>query len=108
MAARCVRASAVDGVDGCCDGDARGVTATCRGTVQLYNRLVKRGKYTEDEARLVMQQLFSAVAYMHKLGIIHRDLKPENILLLSDDDDTTVKICGEARRAPIFVAAILH
>jgi serine/threonine protein kinase len=30
-----------------------------------------------------MQQLLSAVAYIHMNRIIHRDLKPENIMMIS-------------------------
>ena len=28
-----------------------------------------------------MQELLSAIEYMHSHGVMHRDLKPENILL---------------------------
>lgn len=47
---------------------------------ELFNRIVGRARYTEAEARLVMQPLLEAVAYLHRLGIVHRDIKPENIL----------------------------
>lgn len=47
---------------------------------ELFNRIVDRARYTEAEARLVMQPLLEAVAYLHRLGIVHRDIKPENIL----------------------------
>lgn len=39
--------------------------------------------------RLIMRQLFEALAHVHGKGIVHRDLKPENILL---DDDYNVKL----------------
>ncbi len=35
---------------------------------------------TLEEARIVLEQLTSALAYIHKLGILHRDIKPGNIL----------------------------
>lgn len=41
-----------------------------------------RGKITEDDARIIMGQIFSAVLYLHEeKKIVHRDLKPENILI---------------------------
>lgn len=38
----------------------------------------------------IMQQLLSALAYIHSKGIIYRDVKPENVLL---DDTGSVKLC---------------
>jgi len=66
----------------------------------LFDRIVEKGKYKEDEARLVMQKVLSAVKYLHSKDIIHRDLKPENILLMEPNNDTEVKITdfGLAKR----------
>ena len=36
---------------------------------------------TDDEARLVFQQISNAVGYAHNQHVCHRDLKLENILL---------------------------
>ena len=41
-------------------------------------------------AREVMEQVLSAILYLHKHGFIHRDLKPSNVLLNSD---CHLKIC---------------
>ena len=67
----------------------------------LFDRIVVRGKYTEDLARKVMLQLFSAVHCLHQRGVIHRDLKPENVLLVDADNDVHVKITdfGLAKKA---------
>jgi serine/threonine protein kinase len=35
------------------------------------------GKYTEDDAKAVMIQIFNVVAFCHLQGVVHRDLKPE-------------------------------
>jgi serine/threonine protein kinase len=43
----------------------------------LFDRILSRGPYQEDEARLLFERLLSAVEYLHDKGIVHRDLKPE-------------------------------
>lgn len=43
---------------------------------------------SENIAKTYMQQLLSAVAYIHMNRIIHRDLKPENIMMISSKEDT--------------------
>ncbi len=51
--------------------------------------LIKRmpQKYlAEDNARVLIRQLVSAVAHMHSRGICHRDIKLQNILLENMDD----------------------
>ena len=35
------------------------------------------GKYSEEDAKQVMVQILSVVAYCHLQGVVHRDLKPE-------------------------------
>merc|ERR1712032_1312925 len=44
------------------------------------------------EARVLIKNLLSAVAFVHSKGIMHRDLKPENILLASKVSNTDIKI----------------
>ncbi|TMW68026.1 hypothetical protein Poli38472_007698 [Pythium oligandrum] len=56
------------------------VTPLCTGG-ELFDALVKRKSYTEEDARALMVKLTSAIMYIHSRGIVHRDLKPENILL---------------------------
>ena len=58
----------------------------------LFDRIVQKGKYSEEDARKVMGKVLSAVRYLHSKNIIHRDLKPENILLEQPGDDISVKI----------------
>jgi serine/threonine-protein kinase SRK2 len=48
---------------------------------ELFDRIVKAGRFSEDEARFFFQQLISGVAYCHTEGVCHRDLKLENTLL---------------------------
>lgn len=37
------------------------------------------GKYSEEDAKAVMVQILTAVAFCHLQGVVHRDLKPEVI-----------------------------
>ncbi|MED6172458.1 Serine/threonine-protein kinase srk2i [Stylosanthes scabra] len=59
---------------------------------ELFERICKAGRFTEDEARFFFQQLISGVSYCHAMQVCHRDLKLENTLL----DGTSalqLKIC---------------
>jgi len=58
----------------------------------LFDRIVSKSFYKEDEAKILFGKLVEAVAYLHSTGIAHRDLKPENILLATKDDDTNIKV----------------
>jgi len=46
---------------------------------ELFDRIVKKGHYSEKEAARVVNQVLSALQYSHAQGIVHRDIKPENI-----------------------------
>ena len=56
---------------------------------ELYDKVVERGRFSEDVARNYFCQLLSAIEYCHKHDIAHRDLKPENLLL---DASGTLKV----------------
>ena len=59
----------------------------------VYDRIAKKGYYTELEARNMAKMLLETVDYIHSSGIVHRDLKPENLLLISNTSDVVIKIC---------------
>ena len=44
---------------------------------ELFDRIVSKGSYTENEASTLVRKMVQAIAYLHGLGIAHRDLKPE-------------------------------
>ncbi|CAD5123848.1 DgyrCDS12154 [Dimorphilus gyrociliatus] len=48
---------------------------------EFIKYLTKRKRFDEEEAKLYLKQIVSALSHMHKSGVIHRDLKLENLLL---------------------------
>ncbi|XP_068636598.1 CBL-interacting serine/threonine-protein kinase 23-like isoform X2 [Aristolochia californica] len=56
---------------------------------ELFSKVAKQGKLSEEAARKFFQQLINAVDYCHRKGVYHRDLKLENLLL---DEDGNLKI----------------
>ncbi len=67
---------------------------------ELFDRIVKKEFYSEEDAQKVVRTLGSAIKYCHDRGIAHRDLKPENILMKDQKDDAAIKIAdfGFARK----------
>uniref|UniRef100_A0A0R0L3B8 non-specific serine/threonine protein kinase n=1 Tax=Glycine max TaxID=3847 RepID=A0A0R0L3B8_SOYBN len=53
------------------------VMELCKGGELLDRILSRGGKYSEEDARVVMIQILSVVAFCHLQGVVHRDLKPE-------------------------------
>ncbi len=56
---------------------------------ELFDQIVKEGKFDEDKARKYFRQLINGLSYCNTKGVCHRDLKPENLLL---DADANLKI----------------
>ncbi|KAG4927772.1 hypothetical protein JHK85_054258 [Glycine max] len=68
------------------------VMELCKGGELLDKILSRGGKYSEEDARIVMIQILSVVAFCHLQGVVHRDLKPENFLYISKDENSTLKV----------------
>ena len=59
----------------------------------LFSYLEKRNfKIPEKNAAVIIEQLSTAVYYLHEYGIVHRDLKPENIIMVNDSDKPEIKL----------------
>jgi calcium-dependent protein kinase len=59
---------------------------------ELFDRIMESTTFTEEFASNVMEQIMSAVLYLHKHNIIHRDLKPENIIFETKDANSKIKV----------------
>ena len=58
----------------------------------LFERIVKLSHYNETEARTLMQNILEVILYLHQRNIVHRDIKPENVLMISEQDNTSIKV----------------
>lgn len=47
---------------------------------------------TEERIKNLINQMASAIYYLHYFGIIHRDLKPENTMMTDISEDANIKI----------------
>ncbi|KAF6155375.1 hypothetical protein GIB67_019901 [Kingdonia uniflora] len=63
----------------------------CNGGELLDKILARGGKYSEEDAKVVMFQILSVVSFCHLQGVVHRDLKPENFLFSSKEEGSPLK-----------------
>ncbi|RDX97535.1 CDPK-related kinase 3, partial [Mucuna pruriens] len=54
--------------------------------------VMEGGKYSEEDAKAIVLQILSVVAFCHLQGVVHRDLKPENFLFTSRSEDADMKL----------------
>ncbi|KAB1228188.1 Calcium-dependent protein kinase SK5 [Morella rubra] len=66
------------------------VMELCEGG-ELFDRIVRKGHYSEREAAMLMKTIMEIVHVCHSLGVMHRDLKPENFLFDSDRENAALK-----------------
>lgn len=53
---------------------------------ELFDVILARKHFREDDARPIFAQVARALFYLHSLNIIHRDVKPENVLIMDTPD----------------------
>lgn len=56
----------------------------------MFDQIIEKEKFSENEAREIITPIFDALIYCHALGIVHRDIKPENLLFSSKDPMTAI------------------
>lgn len=59
---------------------------------ELFDRIVEKEKYSEEEARQTVRKITDAIKYCHSIGVVHRDLKPENLLYADPSPEAEIKI----------------
>jgi len=67
------------------------VVDLCEGG-ELFDRIIGKGKFSEDDAARVVQQIACGLSVLHECQILHRDMKPENLLYDTHEDDATLRI----------------
>ncbi|CAN6300795.1 unnamed protein product [Urochloa humidicola] len=68
------------------------VMELCKGGELLDRILARGGKYSEEDAKVVIHQILSFASFCHLQGVVHRDLKPENFLFMTKDDNSALKV----------------
>ncbi|CAL5339863.1 hypothetical protein CsSME_00023678 [Camellia sinensis var. sinensis] len=68
------------------------VMELCEGGELLDKILSRGGRYIEEDAKLIVVQILSVVAFCHLQGVVHRDLKPENFLFTSRNEDADMRL----------------
>ena len=59
---------------------------------ELFNEIIKVGKFDEGQSAFIINQILKAVSYCHRMHIIHRDIKPENIMITKREKNGCLQV----------------
>jgi calcium-dependent protein kinase len=59
---------------------------------ELFDMLIKEGKFDEEKTAEIARQTLVALAYCHASQLAHRDLKPQNLLIESKEGKIFIKL----------------
>ncbi|KAL3791803.1 hypothetical protein HJC23_002434 [Cyclotella cryptica] len=76
----------------------------------LFDRLERQSNFCYNEAQCakLVQQIISAVSYLHSKNIIHRDLKLENFLFQDESNDSELKMIDFGLSKHFHVGELQH
>ncbi|KAG6536298.1 hypothetical protein ZIOFF_001351 [Zingiber officinale] len=60
--------------------------------VMEYVLINSSGRYSEEDAKAIVIQILSVIAFCHLQGVVHCDLKPENFLFTTRDENAQMKL----------------
>ncbi len=83
------------------------VTEYCVGG-SVIDFVLTHKKYSEKIVRTILQQLLSALNYIHGLKIVHRDLKLENLVFLNAVDESTASSGVDVKLIDFGTAKRIH
>ncbi|XP_034472994.1 serine/threonine-protein kinase GA29083 [Drosophila innubila] len=58
----------------------------------LFDAITQVTRFSENQSRIMIRHLGSAMSYLHSMGIVHRDIKPENLLVELDKHGNVVEL----------------
>ena len=83
------------------------VTEYCSGG-GLFEEIVARGRFPEQEAARLMYKILLAVNHLHHLNVCHRDLKPEHFVFEDTTPSSDLKLIDFGISSKIFVDNTEH
>jgi calcium/calmodulin-dependent protein kinase I len=84
------------------------IVMECMSGGELFDRIVRKNVFSEQEAKVAFLQVMAALKYCHSKNIAHRDLKPENLLYQHGGDDSPLKLADFGLARMVSEDEMLH